>query len=325
MQDRLHWIDLLRGCSMIAILLFHTEVYMVGHEIINYGLYVTNALVMFFFISGYLMYKKTGIDIQHRLYSIIRTIIIPYFIFTTLIAIPKALAHHTDIDLPAIALNIFLGKASWFVAALAVAETLFAIIMWITRGKKIWILALSLVMFMVSIMISHNGTVYPWYINNGMQAVLFLCAGYLYHYRETFFNRFNTISYTSLLFILLIILKIYEYKYDVDLLICPIKISNYPVFLIDISISTLLLVTIFKKLRPCKAIEWTGTHSIVYYFFCGAIPSVISIFMNKVGLNYIGNYFSIAVAFILVYILTSAIAWIIYRYMPYITGRTARK
>lgn len=41
-RQRKHWIDLLRGICMLAILLDHTEIYYTGTNIINYNAYVVN-------------------------------------------------------------------------------------------------------------------------------------------------------------------------------------------------------------------------------------------------------------------------------------------
>ena len=54
---RIGWIDNLRGFCMLAILLDHTESYYLDYHIINQNLYLTDALVFFFILSGYLMYK----------------------------------------------------------------------------------------------------------------------------------------------------------------------------------------------------------------------------------------------------------------------------
>ena len=52
---------------MIAILLYHTEYYYTGKVLTNYSLYVTNALILFFFVSGYLMYLKSATIIQYTI------------------------------------------------------------------------------------------------------------------------------------------------------------------------------------------------------------------------------------------------------------------
>ena len=108
-MKRKHWIDSIRGISMIAILLYHTEFYYTGKVLINYSLYVTNVLILFFFVSGYLMYK-TDFDIGKKIKSIFKGLLIPYFCFTTIIAIPKSLAHGTEIEIGSILFQIFLEK-----------------------------------------------------------------------------------------------------------------------------------------------------------------------------------------------------------------------
>ena len=54
---RIGWIDNMRGFCMLAILLDHTESYYLDYHIINQNLYLTDALVFFFILSGYLMYQ----------------------------------------------------------------------------------------------------------------------------------------------------------------------------------------------------------------------------------------------------------------------------
>lgn len=68
---------------MLAILLDHTEIYYTGENVIDYNLYVANVLIVFFILSGYLMYKET-FYIKHKLHSIFRTLFIPYIILPQL-------------------------------------------------------------------------------------------------------------------------------------------------------------------------------------------------------------------------------------------------
>ena len=121
---------------MVAILYDHTETYYIGKNAIITDLYVTDALYLFFIISGYFIYKPNGeVCVKHKIKSILRTLIIPYFIFTTAMAIPKAVANGRELDLIGITTNILTGQASWFVAALAVAEILFISTLKIVKGK----------------------------------------------------------------------------------------------------------------------------------------------------------------------------------------------
>ena len=142
-KERKHWVDALRGFCMVAILLDHTEIYFTGTNIIDYRHYVSNVLVVFFFLSGYLFYRDESFSLRKKLVSIVRSLLVPYFIFTTIIAIPKALVHGMDIGTTL--LTVVTGQASWFVAALIVAEIVFSTVLWVFKGKSLSLLTLALV------------------------------------------------------------------------------------------------------------------------------------------------------------------------------------
>lgn len=157
---REHWIDLLRGCCMLAILLFHTESYVAGEALIPYYLYIGDALVIFFYLSGYLIFRSEGFSLRHKMRSILHRLVIPYLAFTTLMAIPKALAHGIALSSNTVQLlveSIVLGQASWFVAALIVAELIFALILHVSR-ENIWAVVLTAVLGLpTSLFVSRHG------------------------------------------------------------------------------------------------------------------------------------------------------------------------
>lgn len=62
------------------------------------------------------------LDIKHKLNSILSKMIWPYFVFTTIIWVPKMIKHGRDIDIASYFVDVFGGTASWFIAALIVAE-----------------------------------------------------------------------------------------------------------------------------------------------------------------------------------------------------------
>lgn len=324
MLKRKPWVDLLRGICMLAILLDHTELYYTGINVINYNVYVVNALVLFFVLSGYLMYKENGFDIRKKIKSILRTLLLPYFLFSLLISIPKALFYTHTLDFIDILQHIVLGQASWFIAALSFAEIIFSIMIWITHGKNYALSTISGISFIFSIYLSTKNQPYIWQLDNSMQALLFLCMGYLYHQYEYLFRSISKISYLSFLAILLIIIKTYEFTNGVNMLIWPIHINHYPMFLIDIITCSLFMLQLTKIIpinKWTQWIAWTGRHSIVYYFLCGGIPLMISVFLEKINIHYDGNYLYVMVALLLVYCLTTLIAWGIYQYTPCIIGK----
>lgn len=77
--------------------------------------------------------------------------------------------------------------------------------------------------------------------------------------------------YLCSLFVALILIKIYGNHIEYSSMICPIRISNYILFIIDISIGYLFAVGVFKALPPCRPVEFCGTHSIVLLFFLRCI------------------------------------------------------
>ena len=163
-QQRKHWIDLLRGFCMIAILLDHTELYYTGVNIIDYNFYVVNALTIFFMLSGYLMYKETGFDVKKKIKSIARSLLLPYLIFSFFISLSKAWVYGNDINLIEIFTQIILGKSSWFVAALILSEFVFAVVLWISRGNIIAIAMTGIIGFILSISLSQGNQPYIWLI-----------------------------------------------------------------------------------------------------------------------------------------------------------------
>lgn len=308
---------------MMAILLFHTEVYYNnGIEIINYNLYVCDALIIFFFLSGYHFYnpdiklEEHAVrleNLKRKLKKIFLRLVLPYFFFTSIIAFPKAIAHGASTDFSEILIKIISGNASWFIVALAIAETMFSTILCLCKGKKFILPISALIMFAFSIYLSTTGINYYWQFENACMAFSFLYLGYFFHEKENHFNHFNNIYYISILLLILIITKVYVLINGISMFIEPIKINNVPFFIINATVSIILMVNIAKRLPRIKMIEWTGRHSLVYYFFCGGVPLTISTIFNKIGFEYNGQYYRIILAFALVYLMASVITFFCYK------------
>ena len=306
---------------MLSILLDHTEIYYTGGNLIPYDWYVSNVLIVFFFLSGYLMYKQQGFSLRGKMFSIVRSLLLPYFLFTIVLALPKALVHGHSTDWESLLLPILTGRASWFIATLIVSETVFSLFLWITRGKVISLFILSFCTLVGSVLLTKQSTDYPWCINNALQAVLFLSIGWFYQSRKEVFNRINGPLFTSFLFIFLIVIKGYATCKGVHTMIYPMSIDSYFLFFLDMLTSIFLLVNVCKQLPRCKLVEWVGAHSIVYYFVCGGVPLCLSLALEKVGLDYHGAYYSVLIAYALVCIVASGIVAIVYRYLPFMLGK----
>ncbi len=318
---RLSWIDLLRGFCMLAILLFHTEIYYTGDTIIPYSLYVVNALTTFYCISGYLMYREESFSIIHKLKSIVRSLFIPYFIFTSLMAFPKVLVHQQDINIIQITGNILGGNASWFIATLIVAELLFIGIIYISKSRSVPIFTISCIFFVFSVFLSKTDIYNFWHFKNGLMAVFYLSLGYLYHKYEKYFQNYKLVTFVGS-FILIIIIKGYVFSNQILLGLDTFNITSYFIFMIDTVVFTICLFSIAPFIPHISFVEWIGQHCIVFYFLCGGIPMLTSIAINKAGFTYHGNYMYVLLVYILVVLITTIVTLLIYKYIPFITGKS---
>ena len=315
-MNRIGWIDFLRGLSMMLILVFHTEVYYKEYDVTLYYIYVTNAIILFYFISGYLFYRPETFNLKKKLNAIARSLLFPYFIFTSLIAVPKLLVRQEAINLQEIVINIITGRASWFIAALIVGELFFALLLTKTRGKITWLLTDAIACLIIYYVIPFNQHNY-WQWQDALLAVTFLSAGYIYHQYDNHFNTINKPLYSLIFLLILIIIKVYEYH--VDLPMRNIAVENVPLFLADCIVWLMLVISIIRYIPRCKMIEWTGRHCIIYYFLCGGCPLIISIFFNKIGLPYNNYLYRYLLALIAVYLLATTLTYLIYKYIPFIT------
>lgn len=316
-MQRIGWIDFLRGISMILILIFHTETYYKENNVTPYYIYTSNAILLFYFISGYLFYQNKTFQWQKRILSILRSLLIPYFIFTILLAVPKLLVRQMEISWMEIAVNILTGRASWFIAALIVGELLFTLLLVKTRGKILGLSTAATASVIIYYLIPFNQHNY-WQWQDALLVVSFLYFGYIFHRYKECFNKLNKPLYSLLLLLLLILIKIYEYH--VDLPMRNIAVECIPLFLADSTIWLLSVVSIINYIPRSRMIEWTGRHSIVYYFLCGGCPLIVSLLLNRIGLPYEGHFYRLLMAFILTYALATALTAAIYKCAPFLTG-----
>ncbi len=301
---------------MMLILLFHTSMYYVGRDIPPYSMYVENALAMFFFLSGYLfMANGAALDWKKKLMAILQKLVIPYLIYTPTIAVLKSFAYGTAINPPNIMARVLSGEASWFVSSLIVAEVLFTFILFISRGKLIITAILCTLPYMA---VAYNTDITPFStLNVSFISIAFLFAGHAFRRCEHVIDNINAASYIPL-FLLLAIMKVYEYISGAQMTFYVIRIDNFALFLADTALSSLCLVWLCKRLPTIPPLEYTGSHSLIYYFICGGVPLTVSRLMPRYTE---GSYHLLTAAFVIVYLCSTAIVWAIYKWLPWTTGK----
>ena len=321
-KERIAWIDVMRGFCMLMILWFHTEMYYAGHDIVPYDVYVVDALAAFFFLSGYVFCMHDTFSLHRKLYTIVRSLVLPYFFFTVLLALPKSWVNHTS--LTDVLTHIVLGNGSWFVASLITAEVLFALSLsvryrWFYHVVPIVALIGAVLLTDTNLSLHHN----YWNYHNAFIGLLFIYAGYIcQHYGDEFMSLLSRTTTIIVLAILILLIKTYVLYSRTSLLIEPVGIDNYAVFLAD----TLIFIAFFAGLcqrLPANRfswVSWTGRHTLVIYFFCGVVPMAMSLVLQHAGLPYNGQYLRVVPLFFIVWATTAILAWLFYRYLPFIVN-----
>ena len=309
---------MLRGFCMLLIIWFHTEMYYVGYDVTPYSYYVGDALAVFFFLSGFLFYSDNQLfNAGRKLYSVFRWLLIPYLFFTSLLYLPKALYYHSGIG--EIVVDILTGHASWFVCSLIVAEILFIVALYLFQKRSILIFVSALLALFYSAIIGNGQSSWCyeqnlWHINEAMLGFFMMTIGYFFHqYENLFREKIDNIFTLSVLIILSFGLKFLIGYIHPQLIFGPIIVSNYCLFITDLLSVTLLLVMVFRRLPSIRILEWVGQRSIVYYFFAGGAPFVVSSFLKLVGLFYCGIH-TLVLTFAIVCILSTLLVCAVYRY-----------
>ncbi len=343
MSKRKKWIDSVRGISMLAIVLFHTEMYLVGNSLIDYNYYVENALVAFFVIAGYLFYKEDGFNIKRKLISIVRFLLVPYFIFTLIICVPKAYVHGELNNMDEILLDLVLGKASWFIAALIVSEFIFCILIFLSQRYYKLILPISCFICAVIAFLFPCDYLYTWFTNAALMSIVFLYIGYFYHAKEAKIDENFNIFVFICLVILLIVLKLLEDAQDQNMVMDPNIITSVSMFYCDTLASSFILIWVFKRIdrwqfRNCvkrnnalkplwliqkigRFVNYVGRNSLVFYFLCGGVPLLVGMLFNHIGLSYHGNYLIVLLAFATSTFVISLASYVITNYLPFMIGK----
>ncbi len=319
--SRKKWVDAARGLSMLAIVLFHTEVYLTGTTVIDYGLYVENALVAFVFISGYLFRKDGPFDPAGKLRSILLRLVLPYVLFMVPIGALKALANGEAVDPVAIAIDIASGRASWFITSLALAETVFTLLLCLSCRRASWVLPLSCALLSVVPFCARDALPYPWYADVALMDILFLCMGYLYHVHEASLERFLAPLPCLAALTAVMALKCVESSRGMSMVVDPATMASFPVFIADTTLTTFLLAALSKRVDNMGFVNFVGRNSLAFYFLCGGVPLIIGRLLNLAFPNGRGGYLLVVLAFAMALGLMSLLAVLIDRYLPFMLGK----
>lgn len=259
----------------------------------------------------------------------------PYFIFTSALALPKAWLHGADGSLSDLLLTILTGQGSWFIASLAVAELLFCLLLWLSRARWRWLAGAGLFAVALAYGFGTRRLAFEanwWHVNEAVVALPSLLLGYMVHRFDSLGTRWRLGLFALLLVLSLPVNVLVASSSWPSVLVGALVLPR--LFLVKNAFSVLLLYLLFTisqrdgvrwvEQMPrwlAAMVSWTGRRSIVYYFFSSGVPTALTAVFSRLGYTYRGCYAEVLVVFLLNLLLITLVTWTIYRYLPWTTGR----
>lgn len=329
-NERLSWVDYGKCICMLMVILSHTFVYYTRGSILFLRLMEPTRLLVFFFISGYLI-KLDSFNLKKMMGSILRKLLFPYLVFTSIIWIPKHLSGGGQINFTNAFIDILGGYASWFVAALAVSKICLSIILNYTKSLRyiwIWCILLACVGFLIRQYIPGK---IPWYAHNGLIALPYLAAGMTYKKYESYLNKYMVYQAIAsvIIYFLCVSLDYFVFKqstYIFGLNYGAVSLSGVFSFMFLSILGIWMMISVVKLLPiGIKWMTYIGKNSLTYYYLNTGVLTVFIIIMKKIGLVYNGNDFITIALFVLTVIVLTIISKLIINYAPWMIGDFKKK
>ena len=325
-MKELDWINCVRAVCILLVYFAHC-VAINGFGIPEplYWLYDPVYVNAFFFVSGYLFFGKqlcpSVIEDDRRNYlngagrdllsGILFRLVIPAVIFSFIEYWPKRIIRGDSTNLVSFLTETLGGGTYWFVSALAVAQLLF-FLMLLTRCRNIWFyVACSVILVLIAMSVESSGLTiikedptFPWKYKQGMICTLFMAAGGVYGKYENYFGLsvkmlavFACVYLTGSIWHTDFLSGHSSYNCDVQ-----------PLGFIWSMIGIITLIEICKRMPRSGFLTFIGRNSILFYFLSGAIPTVVSIVMQR---------FSVitSVSMLLIYVISVTLAFFLARFI----------
>lgn len=324
MRKNIIWINYLKAICMFSVYLVHSEIYY-GINTISYGHILQPFYVSaFFFVSGYLFFRKHiqtvtnynwdiwGINIQ----NIIFRLIIPTIIFASIIYLPKLFFHSKNMSITQYFYDVFGGISYWFTSALVVSQIILLCLLFLKKKTMLPYLICSIIFFIIAIYLCNiDLTPFPWYYKSGLGATLFLTLGGLYQqYEQKIDSMINIVSC-----ILIVAAYFLCMLYDIENKFFQYTMTNMRYNIQGLIISILgisVVILICKQLPKLRNLEYIGKNSIIFYFFSGAFPASIGLVFQRIFPDklYIVTLtvalLSICAGYLMTYIVVNFLPWL---------------
>lgn len=324
MGKELSWINAVKAICMISVYILHSESYY-GINTTSYGQILQPFYVnAFFFVSGYLFFRKHfQIETSYGysnfwkdIQNIIFRLIIPTIIFASIIYIPKLFFHGREVSIIQYLYDVWGGISFWFTSTITVSQIILLFLLF-TNKKNIWFyFIVSIFLFIISIYLYDiNKSPFPWFYKSGIGATLFMTLGGIYQQYEKYIDKkFSKGACYALVTIYLTcaVYTLFHNPFRYAVMSMNFNFGGLFITLLGIT----FIVILCKYLPNFKVLSYIGRHSIVFYFFSGMLPASIGLIFQKIFpdrfyiITILVAIFSICIGLLLTYIINKYIPWL---------------
>lgn len=219
--------------------------------------------------------------------NVLFRLVIPTILFSTIIYIPKVIFHSGGLRVMDYLVDVFGGISYWFTSALAVAQILLLSAMLLVRQKGIWsYLLISAVFFAIGFTLNtlrtdtESRAFLPWFYQTGLEYTLVMAGGGLYYRYEQIVDKWIRRFWFVPLFMFIAILAwAYLEGYTLKMMGLGGQLNSMGALAMCCGVAAVAAVC--KHTRPMVWLTWIGRNSIVFYFFSGVFPAMVSTVMLR--------------------------------------------
>lgn len=260
--------------------------------VIPYGYFFFNA---FFFVSGYLLFKKHLFENSENpkryiyfkkqfqekgiLSNVVFKIALPSMFFSIIDYLLKLLISGESFAFGAFLFKTLIRGTFWFTCALSVAELIIFALFVLLKKKSVWVyFFLCAPVFLLGKFLTDNGFVLygdvycPWFYKSGFMACLFLVGGGIFYQYEKKLTWLATKTGGIILILIVFVYCIIVIKEPWGFVNGSVLtgIDYGGVLLSFMGIVSVLYLCVY--LPSVKPIEFISRHTIGFYFFSASMP-----------------------------------------------------
>lgn len=271
-NNRINWIDNLRGICMILICLHHT-----GPSPVWFAkLYNPIFLTSFFFVSGYLFYNPSRIfNIKQKILNIITSLIIPYFIYCFCCICIAFILQGFDGLTNQLYLSLS-GIKSWFISALILCQ-IFSLVNFVFTYKLQTLIITSLIALLLYFYLPPG--IYFWNFRNSLLAYPFLACGIIARIENSIDHIINNKYIGKCCLLLYLICVSLDTKYNLLNGSFNESYSSYIIFFIENIVGIPAIIYSCNKITKFNwLLLFIGANSLLYYYL-PSLTNIVTIYL----------------------------------------------